>query len=172
MVDIPALRKVVDYALALPTWDDTAAHQKGADVWNQSDWLRVDEHGIFGRVDEHGIFGGEGYYHASNCIITEQGLVTETGKKCGTAGCIAGWAALLLAPNGTKVDGEWLTLPDGRESRIEYWAQERLELSTFYADELFEGSNTHEDVMRIVADIITEVEAAEQDASRHCQAEL
>lgn len=147
MVDIPALRKVVDHALALPKYEADGEYLDERAIWDQDDWLSVSP-------------PGECYHRPYGCTISERGVVTSTGKKCGTSGCIAGWTALLLAPDGTKVDGCCLTLPGGEKTDIESWARERLDLAWEDAGELFSATNEARDIERITNAIIAEAEGA------------
>jgi len=92
-------------------------------------------------------------------------VLDEMSPSCGTAMCFAGWKAYLdgytenvwdtndydepylLALRNPKTDED---IPsDG----VGFYAAEVLELDSYEADTLFEGSNTLEDLESIVADI-------------------
>lgn len=91
---------------------------------------------------------------------------------CGTAGCFAGWRAIL--DGGDVVFGdvnldddfrnESLIFPDGKKihsSGVGRWAQERFGLTEAQARELFSAENTLGDLHEIVREIVTTAMDAE-----------
>lgn len=134
--DCVKLRKILEHIKDLKAaQDDMWERQQnpfrlpGFALWDQSDWLRA----YVGEVP------------VRNAVIQPEGLIaTIKGQpaKCGTAGCFAGWDALLFAPAGTVLNGNLMTLPDGGEATtIAEWAIEDLGLEPFEASELFDHRN-------------------------------
>jgi len=139
MADVARLHKVLDRIKTLPRYDDDDIEQRfetgelpAGDGWYQADWLRT-----LGEV-----------------TITDQGLVDSQGEKtCGTAGCFAGWAVVMFAPDGTRVDGAYVTMPDGGTSFVSEMAQELLDLEDAQRRMLFAGSSTIFELERVIARI-------------------
>jgi hypothetical protein len=145
MADVARLRKVLDHIKALPRYDhagiaqyeDQAAHLRG-DGWYQSDWLLTDD----------------------EVTITECGVVDRQGRSCGTAGCFAGWAVLLFAPDGTRMDGDCVTLPDGTPTHVSDYAARLLGLTPSEAGCLFTAWNT----MGVLETTVADIEAGSCDS--------
>jgi hypothetical protein len=145
MVDVPALRKVTEHVLSLPEmdpgdWLDLSEDNASSisDAWTQGEWLTLPE-GV------------------CEATITDRGVVVdETGETCGTAGCIAGWTVMLLAPNGTKLQGFYMNLPNNTWRNVEDWATERLGLDRYEAGDLFAAANGPEAIRRVTERIIAE----------------
>lgn len=122
-----------------------------ADVWKQGTWIA---------------FGPE---HTGS-------LEWQGETFCGTAGCFAGWRAIL---DGAKprvaVDGyqtnlshpylDFVVFPDGSRVRvgdIGVWARKRFGITDDQAEELFSGRNKMEDLERIVDEIVASTITEEQ----------
>jgi hypothetical protein len=149
MVDIPALRKVTEHALSLPQlssgdWQDLLVDEGSApDAWAQDEWLTLPD-------------------DVGQVTLTEQGVVDQDGKTCGTAACIAGWTVMLLAPNGTTLLGYDMTLPDGTWCNVEDWAARRLGLDSVDKNALFAAWNGP-DAIRLVTEAIIATAEANED---------
>lgn len=71
--------------------------------------------------------------------------VTVTNPSCGTACCVAGWAAVLSgAKPAIAINGAYnvVELPDGRDYSVSGYARELLGLTEKQSDVLFAGNNT------------------------------
>ncbi len=77
-----------------------------------------------------------------------------TRPVCGTTGCVAGWGAILGAPDGTQVNNGSVFLPDGTDSSIWDYARERFGLDTMQASWLFEGNRTRDEVLEALDALI------------------
>ncbi|TDB90883.1 hypothetical protein E1264_03390 [Actinomadura sp. KC216] len=89
----------------------------------------------------------------------EEGQIDDE-LKCGTACCIAGWAAVMYAPKGTKfTDYDDVTLPDGIRVSYPSYGRQVLDLTWDEADVLFNGDND--------LDEIQEMRNALEDGSFH-----
>lgn len=85
----------------------------------------------------------------------DQGHYRRT-TECGTAMCFAGWTGE-LDPAVTWGDYEVLaavTLPDGREHTVGFWAQHRLGLTHGQAGALFDCENELSDLRQLVQALI------------------
>lgn len=71
--------------------------------------------------------------------LTQLDTKTMKGTACGTTACLAGWAGVLAAPKGTRIDPNNTTLmfPDGSSMDIERYATEQLDLTSDQAGALF-----------------------------------
>jgi hypothetical protein len=81
----------------------------------------------------------------------------ETARKdlkanaCGSTCCIAGWAAILSAPAGTRVDySDNVIAPDGARAYADYYARSALGLDANKAGYLFNGNRTREEVLDVL----------------------
>ena len=97
------------------------------------------------------------------------GAVEWQGKTfCGTAGCFAGWRAMLDGGEVLYVEdahieedflNESLIFPDGSKvpaCAVGAWAQSRLGLTDSQAHDLFDADNTLADLHIMVRDIVIE----------------
>jgi hypothetical protein len=72
---------------------------------------------------------------------------------CGTTGCLAGWAAILAAPPGTKLDGNGsLSFPPGydhywEDDHASTYTQKVLRLDNRQAAWLFAGHRSREEIL-------------------------
>jgi hypothetical protein len=67
---------------------------------------------------------------------------------CRTTACVAGWAAFLAAPQGTRIAvGYNLRLPSGELRYVQHYAQHALNLDTGQASWLFAGHRTSDEVV-------------------------
>jgi len=123
MTDIARLNKVIDYIAGLPeasVLDRQTRHHPAEDMWYQGAW---------------NISEGARY-------ISEAGVIDlATGKRCGSAMCLAGHAVLMFGENGTELCGEAVCLPGGRLTTVKYYAMDLLELAEADASTLFHGAN-------------------------------
>lgn len=95
---------------------------------------------------------------------------------CGTAGCFAGWRAMLDGAEVAYVEdanveedcyNESLVFPDGLKVHscgVGAWAQERFGITIGQAQELFDANNTLADLHEIVREIVVEAMDAEMIA--------
>lgn len=91
--------------------------------------------------------------------VDEDGDRTEPTNECRTAGCLAGWRAML---DGAKplwdsyVEGRshLVRLPEGEPVTVENHAKERLGLTSDQASALFNEHNSLADLKRIVDEIV------------------
>jgi hypothetical protein len=142
--DVVRLRKVLEHIRSLPVVDSGVDE----DGWQPDNWLV-----------EHGV-DGDGWQQNNWLVvddaitITDQGAVDQSGTRCGTAACFAGWAVLMFAPNGTQADyREMVTKLDGARIRVPDYAVELLGLDMHNADRLFDANNTLSDLERIVTEL-------------------
>lgn len=71
----------------------------------------------------------------------EEGQIDDE-LKCGTACCIAGWAAVMYAPKGTTfTNRDEVILPDGFRTSYQDYGRSVLDLNWDEADVLFRGDN-------------------------------
>lgn len=143
MANLKLLRKVRDKIASLPTMGDLdirfcehpdyhntallelAADEGVTEVWNQSTWF-----------------------------MRFQGSIDPTTHQlsCGTAGCLAGWTAILTGKVVNDYNEVLAPQGFGRMS-VRGYAQEVLELTYDEAARLFDASNTLEDIDRIIEEI-------------------
>lgn len=71
----------------------------------------------------------------------------ETGEECNTAACVAGWAALLAAPQGSSLLNGDIITQTKRVYNICDYATDALGIDSYIAYWLFMASNTHEQVL-------------------------
>lgn len=74
-------------------------------------------------------------------------LFKVRGRTCGTAGCFAGWTAVL---DGAVDDGDGRVYLNDRVISVGNYARKALGLSDTQAYDLFSGGNSKEDLRRIV----------------------
>ena len=89
------------------------------------------------------------YTSVRDCEITDRGVVNAEGVRCGTAGCLAGWGAILLCPVGTKLSDADVKLPgETRWRRIQQLMLEPdyFDLTSHQGASLFAPHNTREDM--------------------------
>jgi hypothetical protein len=69
-------------------------------------------------------------------------------KGCGSTGCAAGWATILHAPDGSRIDdSDNIILPDGHRVYAEVYGQEALGLDNDQGYYLFSGYRTEHEVL-------------------------
>lgn len=96
-------------------------------LWNQLSW--------FG--------GGVGTVGALRDLLDP-----EKDKACGSTACVAGWAATLTTPIGTKIlSGGTVVLPNGDWQDADDIGRGALGISQHDADWLFGGDRTKEEVL-------------------------
>jgi hypothetical protein len=81
---------------------------------------------------------------------------------CGTTACVAGWAAILVAPEGSflRAWSESIEFPDGTVQSVEGYARGVLELSAAQSDWLFYGARSRPEILRAL-DALLEDPAAD-----------
>jgi hypothetical protein len=121
--------------------DEVAA---GMSAWDQSVWFRVENH-----------------IHPDTDAWIQANETLPHG--CGTSGCFAGHAVFTQGAKLSRCEFDmgatgdrWFSWgevkrPDGRIEAVQKWAAELLELDEEQADTLFNGSNSLEDLRRMVA---------------------
>lgn len=92
---------------------------------------------------------------------------------CGTAGCFAGWRAILDGAALRRTTGndpshpylDYVQFPDGSRSRvgdIGIWASKRFGITDEQGEALFSGRNNLKDLERIVGEIVASAIAEEK----------
>lgn len=101
--------------------------------WNQEFWWN----GWFeGDADEVGVIDARNSLNAN---------------ACGTTACVAGWATILHAPEGSKIDfNDNVVLPNGREIFADRYGREALGLSQDQAEYLFSAVREKAQVLYVL----------------------
>lgn len=98
-------------------------------------------------------------YESHDLDVADIRRSMESGE-CGTIACVAGWAAILMSPEGTRLRENPLAsnldsvqYPNGGGASIRNIAEAALGLTDDEADYLFEPQRTKEEVIAILTAI-------------------
>lgn len=109
---------------------------RGDQWWYQGSWFR-------GMVDDNGV--------SSLTVDFVRDMLKANEWKCGTTACVAGWAAILTAPKGYRIDAisDRIVPPGGEMGETAETIGTRvLDLSRSEADWLFSSSRDEDEVLR------------------------
>lgn len=80
--------------------------------------------------------------------VSVQAARKSLNTGCRTTGCVAGWAVILHAPEGSLIDsGDNVVLPNGQAVFASSYGQEALALDDVRASWLFGGHRTQDEVL-------------------------
>jgi hypothetical protein len=107
------------------------------DRWRQGSWFNGEWAGYWADADKY----------VEGVTVEQARESLNPGRSCGSTACVAGWAAILTAPPGTRLRGTHLRLPEGKDAYTSVMAAEALGLSGWDGDWLFDGGRVREEVL-------------------------